>query len=269
MPELPEMEHYKRVLEKRVIGKPITEVHINRTKSINMDPEGFREKLLGQEIVEIQRRAKFLAFHLKNKEVLLLHLMLGGKLYYGTEENSPDHEKQVILMFGAEALFFIGLRLGYLHLLNQNELQADWAKLGPEPLSPTFTQAQFSEQLKRKRGKLKAVIVDQSFVAGIGNRYSDEIHFEAALSPKREIGGLTSTEMSTLFLAIRQVLTQAILAGGYLDLPVFEGDMVTGGAEKAMKVHGRAGHPCPRCGVTLVEEKITSKKTSFCPNCQH
>jgi formamidopyrimidine-DNA glycosylase len=269
MPELPEMEHYKLVLEKRVLEKPITEVQINRAKSLNVDPEIFRERLLGQEITAIERRAKFLAFHLKNKEVLLLHLMLGGKLYYGTEETSPDHEKQVILEFDDEALFFIGLRLGYLHLLTQKELEAEWAKLGPEPLAPTFTESQFSERLKLKRGKLKTVLVDQSFVAGIGNRYSDEINFVAALSPKREASKLSPTEKSSLFLAVRQVLTQAIQAGGYLDLPVFHGDMVTGGAENLMKVHGRSGLPCPRCGTTLVEEKITSKKTSFCPNCQH
>ena len=269
MPELPEMEHYKLVLEKCVINKPISEVLINRPKSVNLDTSLFEKKLKGQEIEAIERRAKFLAFHLKNKEVLLLHLMLGGKLYYGTEETSPDHEKQVILDFGDNALFFIGLRLGYLHLLTQNELEKEWANLGPEPLSPNFTETDFLDRLKQKRGKLKAVLVDQSFVAGIGNRYSDEINFAAALSPKREVSGLASNEVSSLFSALRQVLTHAIEAGGYLDLPVFEGDVLTGGAERTMKVHRRAGHPCPRCGVTIIEEKITSKKTSFCPNCQH
>ncbi|HET6872230.1 MAG TPA: DNA-formamidopyrimidine glycosylase family protein [Sporolactobacillaceae bacterium] len=269
MPELPEMEHYKEVLMGRVLNKPITDVRINRPKSINKDPSFFKERLIGQEITAIERRAKFLAFHLTNKDVLLLHLMLGGKMYYGQESTSPDHEKQVILEFGEEALFFIGLRLGYLHLLTTDELKAEWAKLGPEPLSSHMTETDFFDRLKRKRGKLKAVLVDQSFIAGIGNRYSDEINFEAALSPKREVSQLTSAEGSSLFLALRQVLTQAIQAGGYLDLPVFEGDTVTGGAEKKMKVHGLAGHPCPRCGATLVEEKVSSKKTSYCPNCQH
>jgi formamidopyrimidine-DNA glycosylase len=190
-------------------------------------------------------------------------------MYYGQEDTSPDHEKQVILGFGEEALFFIGLRLGYLHLLTPDELEVEWVKLGPEPLSPHMTETDFFNRLKHRRGKLKAVLVDQTFIAGIGNRYSDEINFAAALSPKREVSHLTSAEGSSLFLALRQVLTQAIQAGGYLDLPVFEGDTVTGGAEKQMKVHGLAGHPCPRCGATIVEEKVSSKKTSYCPTCQH
>lgn len=268
MPELPEMEHYKKVLEPRIVGKAITDCQIEREKSINSPICEFAQRVKGKTVVSIERRAKFLAFHLSTGNPLLLHLMLGGKLFYGTEEESPDHTKQITLTFGEHSLFFIGLRLGYLHLLSTKELEEEWRPLGVEPLSSSFTEATFKDLLKKKRGRLKSALVDQSFIAGIGNRYSDEICFEAALFPGRDITTLNEQERSLLYEKIQSVLKDAIQAGGYLDLPVYKGDQQTGGAEEQMKVHRRAGEPCPRCGTTIVEEKIASKKTSYCPNCQ-
>ncbi|WEG13030.1 DNA-formamidopyrimidine glycosylase [Pullulanibacillus sp. KACC 23026] len=269
MPELPEMEHYKRVLVPRFAGKTLTHVRVEREKSVNLPIENFISKTVGQSIQQIRRRAKYLAFSLSNGKILLLHLMLGGKLYFGKEADSPNHTKQIMLYAGEEALFFIGLRLGYLHLLTEEELAAEWSNLGPEPLSDTFTVAVFMKRLKAKRGKLKALLVDQSFVAGIGNRYSDEICFEAALHPGRTAQSLSDQEIESLFSAMRGVLLRAIDQGGYIDLPIYLGDQITGGAEEQMKVHRRAGEACIRCGYIIVEEKIASKKTSFCPNCQH
>lgn len=263
------MERYKRVLSPLLVGKRFTNGQVEREKSINVSPDVFLKQVVDQTITSITRRAKFLAFQLSNKKFLMLHLMLGGKLFFGLEAESPYYTKQITLHVGESALFFIGLRLGYLHILTQDELEAEWKGLGPEPLSPEFSELFFLDRLKKKRGRLKSVLVDQSFVAGIGNRYSDEICFEASLFPGREAGDLTHEEGATLFSAIKHVLTHAIDEGGYLDLPIFKGDKITGGAEALMEVHRRTGEACPRCGETIVEEKIASKKTFYCPNCQH
>lgn len=269
MPELPEMEHYRDVLEPLLKGKVITQVVVERDKSINLSQEAFKNEVVDQSVLRIERRAKYLAFHLSSGQSLLLHLMLGGKLFFGTEDMCPEHSKQVSLFFGEQALFFIGLRLGYLHVVTPNELEEAWANLGPDPISPEFTEDLFFQRLKKKSGRLKAVLVDQSFIAGIGNRYSDEICFGAALHPGRTVTSLSEEDKKRLFHAIKAELEKAIEKGGYLDMPIFKGDEVTGGAEADMAVHRRAGEACPRCGHIIVEEKIASKKTSFCPNCQH
>src|SRR5689334_4964860 len=131
MPELPEMENYRRLLSQHLINVPITGVTVNREKTINIEAEAFKNALLGARIVFVERRAKHILFHLNDGRRLLLHLMLGGLLYYGTEEERPDRTTQVELAFGDKILYFMGLRLGYLHLLSVKESEAAMGKLGP------------------------------------------------------------------------------------------------------------------------------------------
>jgi formamidopyrimidine-DNA glycosylase len=268
MPELPEMENYKWLLNQKIAGRPVTDIQINREKSINVNPELFRKTVLHQPIIKIDRRGKHLLFQLSNGHVLLLHLMLGGWMFYGSEADKPKRTVQVQLSFGNEHLYFIGLRLGYLHLHRAEEAIEKLEHLGPEPLNATFSAEEFLKVIAAKHGRLKTTLIDQEFIAGIGNCYSAEICFHAGILPTKDIDDINESGRLQLYQSMKQVLQEAIKQGGYMDNPLFIGDSKTGGFYGVRKVYDREGDSCPRCGSTILMETISSRKTYFCPNCQ-
>ncbi|WML40040.1 bifunctional DNA-formamidopyrimidine glycosylase/DNA-(apurinic or apyrimidinic site) lyase [Neobacillus sp. OS1-2] len=268
MPELPEMETYRNLLNQKVAGQVITDVQINREKSINLKPELFRKTILHQKVITVNRRGKHLLFQLQNSHVLLLHLMLGGWMFYGTEAEKPKRTIQVRLSFGQQHLYFIGLRLGYLHLNSQNETEKKLSDLGPEPLEMTFTLSEFLKRMSAKHGKLKTTMLNQEFIAGIGNCYSAEICYHAGILPTNDIDDISESERSQLFHSIRVVLHDAIKNGGYMDQPLYKEDTLTGGYNNLCKVYDREGENCYRCGTIIVMKMISSRKTFYCPNCQ-
>jgi formamidopyrimidine-DNA glycosylase len=269
MPELPEMETYKRLLTEKVVHQQITAVEVNREKSVNIPVEIFIEDVKEKTILSIERRAKHLLFHLSSEKTLLLHLMLGGWMFYGKEENKPDRTIQVKLSFGDQHLYFIGLRLGYLHLLSKDEISEALHKLGPEPLSDQFTESFFQQILEPKRGMLKTTLVDQAFISGIGNCYSDEICFSAGMLPMKKGNELNKEDRTRLYHSIRAVLSEAIQFGGYMENPLYEGDQLTGSYDAKCKVYDRKGEPCFRCGHPIIKDEISSRKTFYCQVCQH
>ncbi|MFS0646203.1 DNA-formamidopyrimidine glycosylase [Siminovitchia sp. 179-K 8D1 HS] len=266
MPELPEMETYKTLLEQLILDKTITGVVINREKSINVPVDHFTRQVLDQKIEIMDRRAKHLIFHLQNGSCLLLHLMLGGWLFYGKKEDQPDRTVQVQLSFGVHNLYCIGLRLGYLHLLTPEMVKQKLQNIGPEPLNPSFSLDAFEAIMKNRRGSLKTALMNQEVIAGIGNRYSDEILWHAQLLPEKKINELDQDQISRLYHSIQFILQQAIEHGGYMG-ELFKGDNKTGGYK--MYVHGLEGNPCSRCGTPIIKVEIASRKTYFCSNCQH
>ncbi|KSU85532.1 DNA-(apurinic or apyrimidinic site) lyase [Fictibacillus enclensis] len=268
MPELPEMETFRTILSNQLKGRPITQVEINREKSINLNPSLFTARVRGAMITDIRRRAKHLIFQLNNGYALLLHLMLGGWMYIGNDEDNPERTKQVVLSFGDRKLYFIGLRLGYLHLLTAAQLKEKLEELGPEPLDPNFTEKIFLEHISKKRGTLKAVLIDQKFIAGIGNCYSDEICWQARLQPERKASELTKDQVRLLFQAIQPILTRGIEHGGYMENPTYKGDQKTGGYNHHLLVYDREGQPCRRCGTRIQKTEIASRKSFSCPDCQ-
>jgi formamidopyrimidine-DNA glycosylase len=269
MPELPEMENYKLLLLQKLKGKTVTNIEINREKSINSIPEIFINHVKGQQITNIERKAKHLLFYLDNGHILLLHLMLGGWMFYGNEEDKPNRTIQIQFSFGNEHLYFIGLRLGYLHIYHsKTAIEKELSDLGPEPLSPEFTLSHFQTLIDKRRGRLKTKLVDQQFLSGIGNCYSDEICFHAGIIPKRDLDELSSSENKQLFESIRYVLKDALKHGGYMENPLFKGDTLTGGYNNLCKVYDREGESCLRCGSPIMKEMVSSRKTFYCLICQ-
>lgn len=266
MPELPEMETYRTLLSHNIIGKPITGVEINREKSLNVPVQEFTSHVEGKSISAIKRRAKHLIFELSSGSHLLLHLMLGGWMFLGNDNNSPDRTKQVILSFGDLKLYFIGLRLGYLHLLTSEELNENLNDIGPEPFD--VTQSDFEDMISKKKGALKPLLVNQKFIAGIGNCYSDEICFEARVNPAKKASDLTDEQTKSLFNSMKPVLTRGIESGGYMDHPMFEGDKKTGGYNDNFLVYERENRNCYRCGTKIKRMEISSSKSFYCPKCQ-
>mgnify|MGYP001286153518 FL=1 len=269
MPELPEMETYRKLLDKKILGKTITDVEINREKSINIPSLEFVQEVKRKQITKIERRAKHLIFRLNSGKNLLLHLMLGGWMYIGNEHDNPSRTKQVILYFGDMKFYFIGLRLGYLHLLNEQGLQEKLSDLGPEPLEPMLTFERFKDILQTKRGKIKITLINQKIISGIGNFYSDEICFEAKLKPTVTVDTLGKDGLFSVYNSIQTVLKNAISLGGYMDNPLFLGDKHTGGYNAHTLVYGKEGEECRRCGGTIVKIELNSRKCFYCPDCQH
>jgi formamidopyrimidine-DNA glycosylase len=268
MPELPEMENYRVLLTDKVIGKQIEQVIVNRKKSINVSIEQFQKKVVGYKITKIKRRAKHLLFILDSGLTLVLHLMLGGVLFFRKEMDKPNRSTQIEFVFGEERLFFIGLRLGYLHLLEQKDLAEKLISLGPEPLESSFTVQVLTKLLKSRRSILKSLLVNQSFISGIGNCYSDEICFETGILPMRKGNELSLEEIEKLHFSMQQVLTQATIYGGYMDMPLYVNDILTGGYDDRCKVYDRGNEPCLRCGESIIQDKISSRKVFYCSHCQ-
>jgi formamidopyrimidine-DNA glycosylase len=269
MPELPEMENYKRVLNDKVKGKTITAVGVYREKSVNIKNDRFESEVSGKRIINVERRAKHLLFRLDSGKFLLLHLMLGGWMYYGDDQDKPKYRAQIVLSFGEKRLYFLGLRLGYLHLLTIPEVEEKFTNLGPEPFDARFDEVTFREKTQNKRGVLKSVLVDQNVLSGIGNRYSDEICFAAELLPSRKRNELEASDVSKLYRAVKAVLSEAVQLGGYMDRPFYEGDTLTGRFASHFKVYNAEGKACVRCGQPIIKDKLASRKTFYCANCQH
>jgi len=269
MPELPEMENYRRLLSQHIINVPITGVTVNREKTINVDKDVFSQALLGARVVFVERRAKYLLFHLNDGRRLLLHLMLGGMLFYGRADERPARSTQVELVFGDHILYFIGLRLGYLHLVSVKEGEALMGKLGPELLDRRMTLERFQQIMSKRRGALKSTLVNQQVFAGVGNCYADEIAYEAGLLPSALIQNLTPDSIVRLYDSVRKVLSDATEIGGYMEMPFKTGDTVTGSYNDQCKVYDREGEPCLRGGGTIVKIELSGRKAFYCPDCQH
>lgn len=268
MPEWPEMETYRRMLAARIVGQPITRVEVTRPKSINISPELFAQELIGRSVWFVERRGKMLLFHLDNGKRLLLHLMLGGMLHFGGAEDKPERTVQVSIGFPTGDISFIGLRLGYIHLVTAKEVENQLGKLGPDPFDKRLTLERFKERFARKRGALKTSLLNQNVISGIGNCYSDEIAFAAGVLPSAQISELEEGSWERLYTAMHEVLSEALNYGGYMEMPLMADDTLTGGFNERCRVYDRAGEPCVRCTGVIEQSELSSRKTFFCPSCQ-
>lgn len=270
MPELPEMETYRAQLTAAIAGRTIDKAEVTREKSINIPVEQFTAKVEGSRVERIERRAKMLLFRLDNGSTLLLHLMLGGSMFWGSEEEAPDRTAQVKLGFEDEerSLFFHGLRLGYLHIYQPDELAKKLSKLGPDALDPALSADVFASRIGKSKGVLKSALVDQSVISGIGNCYSDELCFLARIRPLRPISSLERGDYNALFTAMRSMLAEAIRYGGYTETPFFSGDTHTGRFNDRCRVYDRGGEPCYRCGAAIIKSELNGRKVFYCEQCQ-
>lgn len=274
MPELPEVETIKKQLSKKVIGKKIKNVDIFAPKLINLTPEKFKSKIADAKIEKISRRAKNLILELSDGLNLLFHLKMTGQLIYIDKNSALPENKHTHLIFHffeGDNLIFNDLRkFGYVKLLSGKELEVNLEKqrFGPEPLEKNFTLKKFQELLKRKKGKIKVVLMDQTFIAGIGNLYAAEICFYAKVKPDKELRNLTDTNIKDLYDGIKKILAEAIKHKGssvenYVDIYGKQGEFVP-----FLKVYGRKGKECYRCGGIIQTIKLGGRGTYFCPNCQ-
>jgi formamidopyrimidine-DNA glycosylase len=298
MPEVPEMELYKEYLQKFVKGKEVKDIHIIREKSINLPSNDFKSRVEGSQILDISRRGKYLIFHLPQENYLLTHMMLDGRLFYLPGDMAKTLEIESKLATDIEAfidkkeykklipeisgkpsviftftdqsvLFFSRLTLGYLHLLNHEDLAKELNQLGIDPLDHEFTSDKLIQLLKGKKGMIKPWLMNQKYLAGVGNAYSNEALFAARILPTRTINSLLEGEKHLLGESLVNILRESIRLGGDMEEPFYPEDKFLGGYNQHFKVYDREGQPCPISNNLIIREEVGGRNAFYCPNCQH
>ena len=273
MPELPEVETICRSLRDHVVGKKLAEIEIQLPRLIKWpSPEDFRSIMTGRTIEALERRAKYLLFHLDGDWVLVVHLRMTGRLYYRRANTEPTGSPRVVFRFSSgDALEYYDTRtLGTLYLLRQNELSRIYGlnSLGPEPLTESFTPEYLSIGLAKRKGKLKSVLLDQAFIGGLGNIYVDESLARAGLHPERRANQLALPEVERLYEAINFVIDKGICGNGTTFRDYLDGIGNKGEFQNDLCVYGRKALPCPVCGTPIVRTEVGGRGTHFCPQCQ-
>lgn len=264
MPELPEVETIRRGLETTIVGKTIVEVEVLDPYMLDISPEEFRKRLRDRRIEGVRRRGKYIIWELDGGEELIIHLRMTGQLRL----DEGEYLRLVFRLDGLKLHFCDLRRMGEMRIVPKGRYEEieGLATMGPEPLGEGFTLTYLSDVLKKRGGKIKAVLMDQAVVAGIGNIYANEILFEAGIHPERASKSLTTEEIKSIYEAIGKVLREALEAGGetfsnYVNL---QGEV----GNYQPKVYRREGEKCIRCGETIVSVTIGGRSSYFCPNCQ-
>lgn len=268
MPELPEVETIKRELQP-LVGRRFRDVYLAYGKAVAYpSPEAFRQGLKGKTIEEISRRGKYLLFRLAGGHHLILHLRMTGSLLLKSSGSPPDPYSRSIFYLddGSELHFRDPRRMGRMWLVEKAEKVL--GKLGPEPFDPDFTPQKLGERLEGRSAPIKALLLDQAVLAGVGNLYADEALFEAQIHPLRKAAELTSEEIKRLYQAIRKVLKRGIQHRGASVNTYFRPGGERGKAHLAFKVARRAGELCPRCGTIIERIVVRGRGSYFCPRCQ-
>jgi formamidopyrimidine-DNA glycosylase len=274
MPELPEVETVRRQLQERVCGRTIAGLTVLDPKFTSpASPEELTAEVTGVRVARIGRRGKYLLFHLDSGDDLVLHLRMTGRLHW--DEGAPDAPERflraVIAFDDGSTLAFSDMRRfgrGWI-VPGGPDGAAYWAeRVGVEPLGEEFTPEVLGALLRGRKGPLKAVLLNQALVAGLGNIYADEALFQAGLHPERVARSLSGDEVVRLHEAIVDRLRAAVDAGGasidsYRDSLGRYGTM-----QDLLRVHLHEGDRCPRCGDTVVKTRVAQRGTYWCPTCQ-
>ena len=260
MPELPEVETVARDLRPRLVGAEIVGVRSSWARTLrNVDADAFAAAVTGRTIEAVGRRAKLLVVELSGGLGLTIHLKMTGQLFV------VDAGVRDIRKFGKVGLYERDPRTG--DLLIERGGAGVFAATGPEPLDEAFKLRDFRRRLRARRGRLKPLLLDQSFLAGIGNIYADEALWAARLHPLRPAKSLRPIDEMRLYAAIRQVLSEAVERRGSSidDYTAPDGD---GAMQERLQVYQRTGEPCPRCGRPIRRIVVGGRSTHFCSWCQ-
>lgn len=288
MPELPEVETVRRGLHELIIGRKVKSAReLSSPKSFPNASEDVQAFLVGAKITGVNRRAKVLLIKLNTDYTLVVHLKMTGQLVFrgrgvafgaGHPTDSligelPDRSTRVVIEFtdGSQLFFNDQRKFGWMKLLPTIEVpNIDFMKrVGPEPLEADFTSGQFAERFKRRaKTNIKAALLDQTVVAGVGNIYADESLWGAQVHPKRLVGSLTGEEFTLLYDELRSVMNLAIEKGGSTDKNYVNAEGKRGSYMDFAQVFRREGQPCPRCGTPIKKIKHAGRGTHFCPTCQ-
>ena len=273
MPELPEVETVRRQLEPVLVGRRFERVEINDPRLVRpFEPVAVAAELEGERVAEVDRRGKYLIFRFESGRVLLVHLRMTGSFRHrrnGVGEDDPHRRAVVRLDDGSDVAYRDVRRFGTWLLVEPEELEPYLAdRLGEEPLVAGFTPARLARRLAGRRTPIKAALLDQRTLAGLGNIYVDEALWGARLHPKRPAGELDANDVRRLHGAIRRVLETAIERRGSTLRDYSTPRGRRGSMQRAFKVYGRTNEPCDRCGTPIEKTRTVGRGTWYCPHCQ-
>ena len=286
MPELPEVETIRRDLNAIIVGQKIAKIIIRDTKAIKGTNATFKNKVIDQKIIAINRRGKLLIISLSNNYFLIVHLRMTGQIFYrkktkvigGGHSTKKDHEQLphkhthlIIHLANQGTIYYNDIRkFGYWQVVNRSQLEKIKGVYGPEPLETAFSLRYWLELCdKYSKKNLKAILLDQTKIAGIGNIYADEICFSAKVKPTRVIKSLTKSELKLLFLAIKKIIKAGVKYRGTTFSDYRDASGNKGNYLSKLKVYGRKGQSCIHCGEALIKVRFLGRGTHFCPKCQY
>lgn len=281
MPELPEVETIKNQLQEKIVGKKIKAVEIQLSKMIQgVSALEFKKKIVGTKIEKIWRRAKLLIINLSSNYSLVIHLKLTGRLIYLSQNSirqladKTQKYLHIVYYFDDDSVLVYSdwRQFGYVKLIETKKLDDLFKKekFGPEPLEKGFTLEKFKELLSKKpRQKIKPLLMDQKFIAGIGNVYAQESCWGAKISPTRLVKTLKAKEIKDLYHYLIKILKESIKYRGtsvnaYVDVEGKTGEYVS-----RLKVYDREKEKCSRCAGQIKKMTLAGRGTYFCPHCQH
>ncbi len=275
MPELPEVETVRRGLSPVLLGATFTHVLVRRPNLRRPFPDRLAERLTGRTVTALRRRAKYLLVDLNGGDALLIHLGMSGRMVISpARPNALDTHDHFVMETdrGPVVRFNDARRFGSVDWIKPGEERGHplLRDIGPEPLEDGFSVAQFTQALAGRLAPIKAVLLDQRQVAGIGNIYACEALHQAAIHPARQAGDLTYAETSRLVGAVKAVLAAAIVAGGSTLRDHQQPNGELGYFQHRFQVYGRANEACSRCGTgSVIERLVQSGRSSFfCATCQ-
>ncbi len=292
MPELPEVETVRRGLSRLLPALTVTEVSHDNPKSFPNAEQDVQQFLIGSQVVEVTRRAKVLLIELSSKYSLVIHLKMTGQLVYRGDQGQgdtarfgaghpndsligelPDRSTRVTFGFhnGAHLYFNDQRKFGWVRLIPTAEIpQIDFfQRVGPEPLAEDFTWEMMQGRLQRRKNtNIKAALLDQSVIAGVGNIYADESLWGAKIHPTRLVRDLEESDIRALYKALTDVLQLSIEKGGSTDQHYVDAEGKRGKYMTFANVFRREGQSCPSCGTVIEKSRVAGRGTHTCPNCQ-
>ena len=286
MPELPEVETVRLGLTKLIVGKKILDVSFDWPKGFPNSQGDVDAFLIAAEVMDVRRRAKVLLIDLSTNYTLVIHLKMTGQLVFRGEQNFgaghpneslignlPDKSTRVTFSFsdGSHLFFNDQRKFGWVRLMPAIEVENldFFKKVGPEPLSELFTSNVFIDRLmRRKNSSIKAVLLDQTVLAGIGNIYADEALWGAMIHPETKVVDISVRKLKKLHEEIIYVLKLSIEKGGSTDRNYVDAEGKKGSYIQFARVFRREKLPCPRCGETIIKTRVAGRGTHTCPSCQ-
>lgn len=286
MPELPEVETVRRGLSTLIIGKVVSSESHDTPKGFPNTEADVAQFLLGATITDVRRRAKVLMVDLSTGYSLLIHLKMTGQLVFVGEtrfgaghpndslvNDLPDTSTRVTLIFndGSKLFFNDQRKFGWMRLLPTAEIPNTpfMLKVGPEPLDNDFTPQEFIQRFTRRpRTSIKAALLDQSVIAGVGNIYADESLWGAKIHPSRLVNTISEQEFILLYTELRLVMNLAVEKGGSSNHTYVNAEGKKGSYMDFARVFRREGLPCPRCGTIIEKSRVAGRGTHTCPFCQ-
>lgn len=287
MPELPEVETVRRGLAHLLPGRKIFAVSHDNPKSFPNTPADIEQFLIGAKVTEVKRRAKVLLIELDSKYSLVIHLKMTGQMVFVGDQQRfgaghpndslintlPDKSTRVTFEFddGSRLYFNDQRKFGWVRLLATAEVPYIdfFKKVGPEPLAADFTPTEFMVRLQRRKNTtIKAALLDQTVIAGVGNIYADESLWGAKIHPSTLVKNISTAKLNKLFTALRSVLQLSIDKGGSSDRNYVNAEGKRGSYLTFANIFRREGKPCPRCATIIIKTRVAGRGTHICPRCQ-